>query len=71
MRDLIAAASQAAKSLNSFKRLADQAREREDRIDLAPQELWEQKDQEVLDHLELAIREAGGETPLFDLSEAS
>jgi len=63
---LLKASIDAAYSLKNFKRTAEQAAEREDRIDLAPAELWEPLDQERLDRLELEIRIAQGETPLLN-----
>ena len=64
--NLLKASIDAAYSLKNFKRTAEQAAEREDRIDLAPAELWEPQDQAVLDRLEREIRIAKGETPLLD-----
>lgn len=64
--NLLKASIDAARLLSNFKRTSEQAAEREDRIDLAPAELWEPQDQAVLDRLEREIRIAKGETPLLD-----
>lgn len=62
------AAQHAAKRLRIFRRIADNAADIGERVDLAPAELWEPEDQAVLDALELELRLAKCERPLLEIA---
>mgnify|MGYP003593700909 CR=1 FL=1 len=65
---LVTASQAAAKRLRIFQQIASQASARDERVDLAPSELWEPKDQEALESLEHEIRLANGERPLLEIA---
>ena len=64
---LLTAAQRAAKRLRLFHAIATNAMDANSRVDLAPAELWEPEDQDVLDALETEIRLANGERPLMEI----
>lgn len=52
-----------------FKRIAEQSKEAESRIDMDPRELWDSADEAALAAYELALNEINGARPLpMDLS---
>ena len=65
---LLTAAQRAAKRLRIFQRVASNAADIGDRVDLAPAELWEPEDQAVLEALEHELRLAQGERPLLEIA---
>ena len=65
---LLTASQHAAKRLRVFQRIAINASVTDQRVDLAPAELWEPEDQAVLDALETEIRLANGERPLMEIA---
>jgi len=58
------AAKMMAERLKLFRQLAQDAREREDVIELKPDELWEASDQFALDAYETALNQINGARPL-------
>lgn len=65
---LLTASQRAAKRLRVFQRIALNASEIGERVDLAPAELWEPEDQAILEALETEIRIASGERPLMEIA---
>jgi len=58
------AAALMAERLRAFRRLADQARESQSRIDLDPCELWERSDEAALIAYEDSLNKINGAQPL-------
>lgn len=58
------AAASMADRMRVFKRISNQAREAERRIDLDPRELWEQADEQALSNYEDALNKINGAQPL-------
>jgi hypothetical protein len=58
------AATMMAGCLHNFRRIAEQAREQETRVNLAPSEMWEAADQIALDAYETALMQINGARPL-------
>lgn len=61
---LLQSAKKMADRLRLFRRMAQQARECEGRIDLDPRELWEQADEQALSDFEDALNQIAGLRPL-------
>lgn len=61
---LLAASKKMADRLRVFRRMAQQARECEGRIDLDPREMWEQADEQALIDFENALHQIAGLRPL-------
>lgn len=58
------AATLMAQRMRVFRRIAEQAGEMGSRVNLAPAELWEAKDQEALDAYESALLKINGAVAL-------